>query len=408
MTSTVFFSRYSLVALAILALFTGCNDQPSSIGTEFITDTLSTVVVKSDETRLFDSSYSGRITVALTNGGDKSNVSSFLVGQTADTKAMSFLRFSTVPDSVANLKESEIISASLKMYPLGYAYGDTNTNSLAFRVVRIKSIWGSEATTDTLTNGDFLGEQFASYSGKIDFGDSIPAVSVPFSSVSETYRWLFTDSAKYGLALVPEAASSLIRQFSTIGVGETDRNTTSIELIYKRTDSTHTDTVLVSSAFINTFVESRIPLPDNRMTIQGGIVQRTSLILDVSMIPALAVIHRAELVLTRDPALSKVGVLDDEPKLLARFAVDSALTSSDGSYAVGTKKSGSEEYVFPNIAPAVERWLRTGTNYGLILHNEVGHELAEVNRLSFYGLNDPDPTKRPRLTIVYSIPARMK
>jgi len=408
MTSTVFFVRYSFLVCIALLLFSGCNDQPSPIGSDFITDTLTTVVISSDTTSLLDSSYSGQVKVALTNGGDRGNVAIFLVGQTSDIKSTTFVRFGTVHDSIANLTEQEIVSAALKLLPLDYAYGDTQSNALSFRVHRIKNLWGPSATTDTLLAGDFFGEQFGSFSGNIPYSDTIPPVMIPFTNTGDLHRWLFTDSAKYGLALVPDAGSSLVRRFATIDAAQADQQVTSIELVYKRTGSDHNDTVLVPAAFINTFVESLIPLRQDRMTVQGGVVYRTHLFFDVSMIPALAVIHRAELVLTLDPSASKNGTVDEEPDLIARFAVDSTLTTSDGSFATGVRQIGTDNYTFPNIAPAVERWLRTGTNYGLILHSESARELPELNNMVFYGLNDPDPSKRPRLVIVYSVPAKLK
>lgn len=395
--------RSCCAVLAATLFLWGCNDQPSPLGSDFITDTLVTVVVGPDDAVLLDSAYSGRIEIPLTNGGDIGRISTFLVGRTPGARATSFMRFGTVPDSLASLQESEIVSMSLKLFPTSYAYGDTASNTLSFSVNRITGLWSPASTTDSIRNGNFLGEQFGSFSGTIVFADSATPVLIPLSDKQQVYNWLYADSAKYGLALVPGDGSGLIRQFSTIGVGDVNRSTSSIELIYKRTGSDRTDTVALPAAFINTFVESMNPPQPDRITTQGGVIYRSHLFFDIGAIPPLATIHRAELVLTLDPAATQIGRVTVEPKLIARFASDSTLKSSDESYALATRRGNSDEYVFPNIAPAVERWLRGEANYGMLLHPETGRELSEVNRLVFYDLNHPDPSKRPRLTIVYSV-----
>lgn len=394
--------RYALLLIGVLVV-SSCNDQPSPLGSGLITDTLRTVVVTSDTTQLLDSTYTGIIDIPISNGGDRANTNVFLVGTTPAAKATTFIRFDTAPDSVATLTEQEIISASLKLHPLRYAIGDTMGNQLSFDVMHINKVWSPSITKGTLASNNFLGEKVASFSGPIAFKDTVPPVFINLPDKAALHRWIFTDSLKYGLALVPLSGSQVIRQFSTVGIGQLERATTSIELVYKRTGSTSIDTVYVQSAYINTFIESNAALPENKLVIQGGVVSRSRLLFDMSSIPPLATIHRAELVFTWDSASSAFGNSGVPNSVSLRFATGDSLTSADAAYAVGTRRANSTAYVFPNIGTALERWLRGTKNYGLILHTDAGPEIRQLDRMVFYGLRDADIAKRPRLTIVYSV-----
>lgn len=398
--------HFPLFLAAVLTLagigLSSCNDLPSTPGSSFITDTLTTVVLSSSDTPLITRAYTGTVQVAMTNGGDKANTNVFLLGQTPAAKVTTFIRFSIVPDSVNTLQESEIISASLKLQPLSYTFGDTTSNQLKFTISKITTAWTPAATIDTLKNGNFLGEQFQSFSGVIPMGDSLDPVRIPLPNKTALYQWLYTDSAKYGLALTPEAGSTVVRQFSLIGIGDLERASASIELVYKRTGSDHIDTVDVPSAYANTFIESLAPAPEQRLVVQSGVLYRSHLFFDVSMIPPLATIHKAELVLPWDPTTSLFGTSGAPSTINAYFATDTTLLSSDGGYALGTRRTDVNEYLFPNIGTAVERWMREGTNNGLILYMNVSSELKELNRLVLYDVNHPDPAKRPRLVIIYS------
>lgn len=398
--------HFSLLLIAAFALagigLQSCNDLPSSPGSSFITDTLTTVVLSSVDTPLLTRAYSGTVKVAMTNGGDKASTNIFLLGQTPTAKATTFIRFNLVPDSVNALQEAEIISASLKLQPLKYTFGDTVSNQLKFTVSKINSVWTPAATIDTLLNGNFLGTQLQSFSATIPMGDSLDPIRIPLPDKAALYQWLYTDSAKYGLALTPEAGSTVVRQFSLIGIGDINRSSAAIELVYKRSGSDKIDTVDISSAFANTFIESLAPVPDERMIVQSGVLYRSHLFFDVSMIPPLATIHRAELVLPWDPATSLLGTSGAPSTLNAYYAVDTTLLSTDGGYAVGTRRTDVNEYLFPNIGTAIERWMRGGINNGLILYMPVTSELRELTRLSLYSVNNPDSSKRPRLTIIYS------
>lgn len=380
-----------------------CNDQPSPLGSGLITDTLQTVIVTSDTTKLLDSAYAGTISIPISNGGDRSNTNVFLVGNTPTAKATAFIRFDIAPDSVANLTEQELISASLKLHPLRYSFGDTVGNQLAFDVVHINKVWSPSITKDTLAGKNFLGDKVASFSGSIALKDTIPPLLINFPDKAALHRWIFTDSLKYGLALIPSSGSQVIRQFSTIGIGELERATTSIELVYKRAGSTTTDTVYVHSAYINTFMESSTSLPEGKLVVQGGTVSRSRLLFDISIIPPLATIHRAELSLTLDSASSAFGNTGIPKTVSMRLATGDSLISGDAAYAVGTRKANTATYVFPNIGTALERWLRGTKNYGLILHTDAGPEIRQLDRMVFYGLRATDIAKRPRLTLVYSV-----
>jgi hypothetical protein len=397
------FSSFVIAALVLAGIgLTSCNDLPSTPGSSFITDTLTTVILSSADTTLITKAYTGPVQVAMTNGGDKASTNIFLLGQTPTAKSTVFIRFNLVPDSVNTLQETEIISASLKLQPLKYTFGDTVSNQLKFTVSKINTVWTPAATTDTLLKGNFLGEQLQSFSGTIPLGDSVNPVRIPLPDKASLHHWLYVDSAKYGFALTPDAGSTVIRQFSLIGIGEVSRASAAIELVYKRSGSDKIDTVDIPSAFVNTFVESLAPVPDEHLLVQSGALYRSHLFFDMSMIPALATIHKAELVLPWDPTTSLLGTSGAPATLNAYFATDTTLLSTDGSHAVGTRRTDVNEYLFPNIGSAIERWMREGRNNGLILYMPVSSELREVTRLSLYGVNHPDSTKRPRLTIIYS------
>jgi hypothetical protein len=166
--------------------------------------------------------------------------------------------------------------------------------------------------------------------------------------------------------------------------------------------------------------------------VQGGPAARTLLRLRLDSIPNTAVIHSAELRLTLDPANCAVGTMGITNYLVAYLGVDSSLQNSfylrssvAGVFPVNRMTQAdtsafTDVYRFTTLGPAVGSWLRhqrgldhTYNNNGVILALNRGSsgtnlETTTVDRLTFFGTNAADASKRPSLTIYYSLQSDAK
>ncbi len=218
----------SLTALFCTCLMiVGCNDRFSPVGSDFLSDTVGVFTVSTDSAALFTStkSYHRKISSnTLFNNGV------VYIGNAAD-----------------------IVSATLKLEPIRYTFGDSAANMLQFSVVKVTKLWRPTATLDTITQDYFDSKQLASFSGTIPLQDSVAAITMDFDKDIlldwfKLRKLAGNDSAIYGIALRPQSGSTVIRSFSTGVVGNTQRKTSTIEVIYRRANAV-LDTVILRSGY---------------------------------------------------------------------------------------------------------------------------------------------------------------
>ena len=325
-------------------------------------------------------------------------------------KAISMIRFSGFPDSLGNIGESDIDSVTLTLPVLRYAYGDTsNWNNLSFKVYKIIKYWDNKTNWDSLfpsggNNTDYFDNSkvLGSYSGYIDTVKPL-TLNLDKQLIIDWFKLsadTLTDSTIWGIAIVPDESSSVIRTFSSQTLTEM-RVHPYIRVSYKRTADT-LDTLIFQSA-IDASVTNSNPPDENTLTLQGGISSRFKIGFNIDTIPDESAIHVAELILHINRAESMPGNYNIDSTLSASLFLDSTYTSYFSYYTGGRDSVNKNIFKFPSITSAVQYWVSHGKKGELVFYAEgLDNEYRELDKLVFHGLNDPEPSKRPLLRIIYS------
>jgi len=415
-----------------LALFS-CNDLPGPVGSELLTNAVRVDSLSTATSALIASTVSGAF-------GKPINSIGWFVGKAGETEARSFVNFSIPFIPVAllypDLRPADI-RATLVLPTTTFIFGDSvRGNNLDVRVVEIAQPWTNQATLDTFnlltTNGRlYFDRTLASFRSKTVFNGLFDGTHrFPFDAET-IFRWIRTDTAVqklHGLAFLPNSSSRCIRQISA------GASSAFIEVRIRRPRDTADAVYFFNATSHASFVTDTPPEP-SQITVQPAVVNRTRFNLDLRQLPPLAFIHRAELRLAWDSLSSRLSNIRlgkaelAVPDTLFLKLADNGLLGNDDMPAVaGIRQAGTREYVFnraipltPNfslssLAALIERLsLPVYTNKALILQTSADREnplqdeavdrreKTDVSRLVFFGLNHPDRTLRPSLTITYSL-----
>jgi len=404
----IYLNIFFLLFLCFLAgLISGCNEKPTGIGMPLLFDTITVLPFGANDTGIFTRQRS------FYNNLHIFNVGVIYVGNTKDTKAATLLRFSesNMPDSLSYLDASQIISVTLTVHPNKYTYGDLNSNFLSFKIFKVKqgNYWSNLATWDSLYNKDdspkiFEPNSIAQWSGTIPMIDTIPAISIPITDFNFVKEWIAAVNNKtdtipvWGLGLLPDDNSTVIHQFIGLTLNNIDLSPI-LKIIYKNKNTGLQDSLFMKSGINASFIKS--PEADTTsITVQGTTSWRSQLFFDVSRLPKNASVYKAQLELTYNSEKSLIGNLPVDSVLDAGlFLNDSIWISPTVPYYASL--SGNK-YTFPRINSSVEYWLRHNGIGNLVFISPGWSEYYKLDRVSFYGINEADVTKRPKLIIIYS------
>jgi hypothetical protein len=250
-------------------------------------------------------------------------------------------------------------------------------------------------------------------------------------------RWLRSDTANpaqriYGVVFVPGAQSRSIREiastneFSYIRV-KIRRPIDSVDTFYD-----------LNEEYFSSFVRDTAPPESGSIVLQPGLIRRARFNLNLSALPPRSFVQRAELTVTVDhnrSRLSSRGLPDTLylhlPELntstsLSKYSFSSTATlraaglrvdNGDGTsnYVFGRAVGRTATFAYASLAALVEQLNQsTFTDKALLfsLSQDADffgeslpdrRETGDVARLVFFGTSDPNPKRRPTLSIGYSI-----
>ncbi|MBI5325793.1 MAG: hypothetical protein HZB41_11080 [Ignavibacteriae bacterium] len=314
---------------------------------------------------------------------------------------------------MGNISENDIDSVTLTLPLLRYAFGDsTNKYGLSFKVYEIQKYWSNKTNWDTLFPSGSQQTEYFDYSKVLGtFNDSIGQYKdmIPISLQLDKQliaKWfkLASDTSKsdtiWGIALVPDNNSVVVRSLSSQTLTDL-RVHPYLRITYKsKPDSV--DTLVLTSAIDASVTNSNKP-DENTLTIQGGISSRFKLSFNVDSIPDEAAIHVAQLDLHFNKSASKYGNYNLDSTITARLYSDSTYSTYFDEYFGANDNLDRNVFRFPKITSAVQYWVTHGKKGELVFSSEgLNNEYREFDKLVFYGINDPDSTKRPALRIIYS------
>jgi hypothetical protein len=387
--------------IAGLFVFNSCNDLPTELGYNLLEDTISVSLITSADTNLIvnTENYAQKLTIF--------NAGAVYIGNAGKLKANTFLRFGSIPDTLKNINLEDIISAEIIMFPYKYTFGDTNSNTLSFKTYEIKKTWTKDFSWDSLT-GDFYDTKvLGDYNKQISYKDTIiPSISIPFDK-EIVKKWFVlqsdTNTAKqnYGVAIVPNAESNVIRQFSAQQLGSAN-SSSSLKVVIKNKSNT-TDTLFMPSA-VEFSVINKPEFNNETILVQGGTGLRSKIYFDLSMLPELAAVHKSQLEMTFDWSGYLAGNI--KPDTVIAFDLysekDSLLTTPIRTF-YGSVNTTTGKMVCYSISSGVETWLRTTKKGYLVAKFEgLNSEYKRLDRYSFFSNKQTDKTKRPYLKLIYS------
>ncbi len=413
----MFFRRIGfLLAIVFMIVFlSSCNEEPTFMGSTLLQDTVSIFPLSTSTTELITGASSFQHNFNIVNTGVMH------IGKAGEITALSLLRFNEPIkttddyDFLLNYPIDKILSCKIKLFPNRYTFGDSsNPSALSFKVYRVNNYWSNLTSWDSLDANSVIdySSAVASFTGQISQKDSMENIELDFDKevflnwVQNWYDYKNGDSNSivWGLAFVPDENSTVIRQFS--GTNSATSEATEMTIVYKDTAG------IIDSLVIQKSIDKPIYKVPNfnpdEMIVQGSLCFRTFLYFDVSMIPPNSAIHSAHLELTLNREKSLKGNHPLDTTLLGELPSDTSLYNGDDFIRSYYAEITGDVFKFTSITSAVEMWNRGsgtgGSGKGLIVFHPDGteNERWELDKLTFYGPNEPDSTKRPVLKIIYS------
>lgn len=408
-----------LIGVCIGSFVQGCNDAPNSVGSQFITDTVNTVALTSA-----DSSYILRNSATQFIRTKYYNSSGIFIGKAGTMQAVSLVRFINIPDSLASLSESDIISATMIMRPARYVFGDSSSNNLSFDVVKVQKQWivsDSNSTfsikpfyTDLISGAGvpdptfFESSPAATFTGSIPLRDTIPHIEFPLTQRGKQVlvEWFKNQPDSnlrkntWGFGFLPQTSSNVVRLFSADGSNVADSNKIRVKVVYRKPGNTTNDTLLLISGNDAFFCNDELPTDTTKMVTQSVVARTGSIDFDISSIPADRAILNVELVLTLDRNATRMGNtnLDSIVTASYRDSANNVSIVSTGRLKAGT---GNKYYFSSSLTQALSVCRRTASRQGKGTITFTA-TTGTPNSLCFYGVRAVNPADRPRLTVVYA------
>lgn len=391
-----------LAAIAFGALLQSCNEQPTTLGLSMLYDTLSV--------RTASSSDSTPLIMKSENISSKAvifNSSCVYVGKSDNMTALTLLRFGNIPDSLVTLSESAITECFLEIYPKYYAYGDTSSNTLSFKVFKVSKYWTTKTNCDSLLNPDGSSDYFdqtiqGTYSGQIPFKkDSAPPIKIALNKkmLLDWFTMARDSVINWGIVLKPDDNSNIIRQFSAQVIGDT-LNHAKITMNYKDSkDSLRTLTLLTA---IDASVVCAKEVQTNDIVLRGGIANKNKLTFDLSYIPSESGILYAEMEIVLNKSLVRKGNMPLDSVIEAGIYATESLDSNPITTFNGVRISGTDRFVFSGINSIIEKIVRNGGKGTVVLYPYGWSLVQSLDYMPFYGLTEPNVGLRPKLKVAYS------
>lgn len=390
----------SVFVFTAFALLSSCNDLPTEVGYDFLGDTVNIKVITQNDAALL---YKINMPSYSPSG---LNTTKIFCGKALGTTALSLIRFGNIPDTLSYLTEDNILSAEITISPKRYAYGDTVTPNFGFKLKRVENYWSVNSNLDSISTTGFFGRDIAEFSGPIKLQDTIDKIVLNLDKklITEWFA-LRPDTNKavinWGLALIPNESSNVIYTFGGEGISSTDNNPPVIKVVFNdknnKKDSIYLYTGLNASFF------DLPPFDKDDIVIQSGLDVRTNLYFDLSMIPNFSGIAKMELELTLNKNKSSFGNFKPKEFFRLDFVSDSLGATASYYYYADKVDSNSVVYKCSSITSAAELWNRfNGKGILLMRSPDFDSQFQRLDRFVFYGLNEPDSTKRPKVKVIYS------
>ena len=390
--------------LFFLFLISGCNDAPTEIGTEFLSDTLTIKIFNEND------SIINRTESYYYNSPVERNTGLILVGITDKIKAISLIRYS-IPVDKKDISVEDIISCEL-FFPLDtYFVGDSISNQLNFEIKEVTQSWNINTTTfeevnntSLFTDGKFIGE----WTGNIERKDTLDTLIFNFSK-DLCVKWLqdindginITDTI-WGIGIIPKVGSTIINGFAADLI---NKKNSFIKVIYQQNNTI--DSFIINSAENVSFINSSETLDKNSIIIQSGVRVHSRIYIDFKELSKYSCVNSTEITLFLDIEKCSLNsnIKNLDTSLCLAYIGDSSLTEKFihfKSRILGQYDSTEKKVTFRiNGHDAMNYILRKTSGIGeLILMNSTPvNEHNYLDKWVFFGMNCSEISKQPKIKL---------
>jgi hypothetical protein len=380
----------------LASALSGCSDEPTAANA--LVAALPLINLSVRDTTIVATGSSTYRQYVRTNGAVN------LIGRSGNYTAMALIQFSTA--SFPARDTALVFGANLTLRFETW-YGDS-TGQFSFNIYRISVPWNeSTVTWDTVQAPGFYEQYVTRGTHSAGAGKDTQSVTIPLDTAM-VRQWLATATSttntKYGILLVPTSGCSIIRGFNEYGYPpDSTGYFPTLQIIAGSPNGTPRDTTAYAIAF-DSWVGNIENLATNPQLIyiQSGVDYRSTLSFDVSFIPRGAVVNSANLLLTSDPATTRITRFTaDSSFQLATTLSGSDRTIQDLATVPGVRRPGTLLTYSADMIRPVQIWNRA-PNYGVTLKPNVFSDPVSFQLLTFFNEKAP-PALRPRLKLKYSV-----
>jgi len=382
-----------LLIITFAITFSSCEENPNDLGFNFIpsidTTTVSYLDSETDTMTITASDYEYAVNTTPSPY--------MLVGNYQNYTAKSLMKFISIsPDY-----DSSTVTSAVMTLAYGDYYFQDTTGQTAFDIFNLNTNFNfSTVVYDSVNSSNYGTVSQGSYNG-------IPDTTVNISLNPQMVKnWLeyAADTAyaekNYGIILLPSMSSTTIRGFYYGNISPVSLRPYITIILTK---NSVTDTIVINTIQsislpnVNSFV-----IPPDRFKLQNGIAYRSILNFDLAKLPFNVIINNAKLQFTLDKANSFISPptnSSDNNQILIRMVTDS-VTKTD-TFQVSAFQSDSITYTV-SINQIMQRWNSAiFPNLGVSLKNTL--ELQNMNYFVFYSPTAAEVSRRPRLSITYTV-----
>jgi hypothetical protein len=383
----------SLILLAVINLFNACNDSPTDIGSELLSqDEIEVLKLDSVTDSLYQESKTFKKVYSL------STASEIYLGKAENLTSHLLLKFVfALPDSIKeDIKNNRlsVLSSWVELVKV-YSFGDSSA-AFEYDAFKINEFWSSTSfTSDSL---QFLDVDNIDLSSNPQVkNDSLYSFNLDNTLVSS---WLLNnaDSSRatnYGILVSPTLNTNKILGFTAYNITATNDPRLKV-VINKPGVFTDTITGFISSD-LSAIVGDLASVGSENISVQSGLSAHSKLFFDLSNISTNTVINSAKLTLYSDTVLTKMGKPYTNVLRVYLFS-DSTANEVNINYASSLSKIGN---TYSGDVTSIIRAIINGIdNQGLLIKSL--NDLSGVDLYVFKGSNATDYTKRPKLEILYS------
>ncbi|KUG26503.1 hypothetical protein ASZ90_003656 [hydrocarbon metagenome] len=387
--------KLSSIILIVSLIFLSCQDDPTSLGRNFIGNELEIIILNSESDSLNQNTNS-YLADSLSFGA----AGRILLGNLDYVKSTMLVRFGTIlPDSIRTSLENNtltVMSAEVELRP-NYRIGDL-TQQFNFAVHKITSDWGSAGfNPDSLA---LLTYEPNELTDQKEISDSLIKFNVHSDIALEWMNALRGDSLanNYGMIFLPASGTNLIYGFRAFPFIQFE-NSPLIRFVVQN-DASKIDTIIANIVFDVHVPEGTPPQVDSdKLQLIAGLGQRGKLFFDVSKLPSHVNINRAELTLQLDSLNSVVGSPAADSLRVHLFADSSDLSVISNQRALRLRFDGKQ---FKGDISQLIQLLNSGTeNKGMRL--VLSNEIDAVDKYVIFGSRYTEPSLRPKLIIYYNV-----